>query len=142
MLDHSDALPFRLLATEPDLFHSTLFVDVDYEELVQSKISTIIAEPELNKLLGHVSDDVDAKNALLESEKYWAMGCDLHDLARFKQQITALLEVRQESDILMVSEVATCYMEPDYVDRLFAWISGLDDGMLSHGLSPGKSNPL
>ena len=134
---YSDALSFRLLASEPELCKSVTFIDIDYDDLVQSKIETILAEESLRELLGESYSYHREDPLSLVSPQYRIFGFDLHDITPLKQMISDSFKSGDDSSILLVSEVATCYMEPSKVDELIVWASSLHDGITGPSLKFG-----
>ena len=125
LTDGSDPLPFQWLARKPDLCQNVRFVDVDYRELMITKTSIVVETPVLKELV--MPDEGASFHFVLESERYYGVGCDLRDLRSVDSAIRSLRGI-DEALVLCIAEVSVTYMDPDAADLLIAWARTLSDG--------------
>ncbi|ETN42197.1 uncharacterized protein HMPREF1541_04138 [Cyphellophora europaea CBS 101466] len=119
-----DPLPFQWLSTEPELCTNTKFIDIDYEKLMESKRKIVLEASDLAKLFrpNHASPPNDG--VLLDSDKYYILGCDLRNPKKIGRIIKSLVDI-QNCIVLCVAEVSITYMAPDDSDAVLAWSSTL-----------------
>ena len=98
-----DPLPFEYLATATD----TVFVDIDFPDLIRYKSSIIRDTPVLSEAIGPYSGET---NGEIWSAKYYALGCDLSNPVLFDQVLRTVDPNIQDASILFISEVAITYM--------------------------------
>jgi tRNA wybutosine-synthesizing protein 4 len=117
-------LPFQWLSTEPELCANTKFIDIDYEKLMETKRNIVLEAPELAKLFKvntqHPTDD----GVLLDSDKYFILGCDLRNPKKVGRIIKSLIDI-DKCAVLCVAEVSITYMAPEDSDAVLAWSSTL-----------------
>jgi tRNA wybutosine-synthesizing protein 4 len=102
-------------------------VDVDYRELMITKTSIIKDTEVLNDIAK--PRDVSDSQFVMESEQYYAIGCDLRDLPTLEFALRALNDV-DEAQVLFVAEVSMTYMNPDAADALIAWARTISEGII------------
>jgi tRNA wybutosine-synthesizing protein 4 len=100
-----DPLPFEYLATVTD----TIFVDVDYPDLIQHKCTIIRDTPALQESVGSTFEETSGE---IRSNKYYAIGCDLSNLTVFEEVLLTIDASIRNTNILFISEVAIAYMVP------------------------------
>jgi tRNA wybutosine-synthesizing protein 4 len=85
----------------------TIFVDVDYPDLIQHKCSIIQDTPALHEAVGSTFRETSGE---IRSSKYYALGCDLSNLDIFQKVLLSVDENIRNTNILFISEVAITYM--------------------------------
>lgn len=81
-----------MLSHARELCEDTIFIDIDYPQLMDKKCETIRQKANLSDLLDEVRESSDPNLVKLRSEQYVAVGCDLADIATVKRV------VREECD--------------------------------------------
>ena len=122
----SDPLPFQWLAKAKETCQNTVFVDVDYPQLIARKADIVAATPELRELLPNLSRNPGVTDVPLESEKYYAIGCDLGDVGKLDTLLSEQLDISQ-CMVLCTAEVSITYMESEPSDRLISWAASHSD---------------
>ena len=98
-----DPLPFVYLSATSN----AVFVDVDYPDLIRHKSSIVRDTPALRKVVGSEFGETSGE---IRTEKYYAVGCDLSNLALFDKVLRDIAPDIDNTMILFVSEVAITYM--------------------------------
>jgi tRNA wybutosine-synthesizing protein 4 len=98
-----DPLPFVYLSATSN----AVFVDVDYPDLIRHKSSIVRETPALRKVVGSEFGETSGE---IRTEKYYAVGCDLSNLALFDKVLRDIAPDIDNTMILFVSEVAITYM--------------------------------
>ncbi|KAG9232208.1 hypothetical protein BJ875DRAFT_467488 [Amylocarpus encephaloides] len=118
-----DPLPWQSLARYPASCQNTMFVDVDYRELMIKKRETVNSTLELKSMLTNIK--LQEGDILLQSDEYLQVGCDLRDLSRLQSIFSsAAMDVR-DSLVLFVAEVSITYMKHQWADDLIKWANTL-----------------
>ena len=121
-----DALPFRLISCSAELCKTATFVDVDYESLIQEKVTIIRQNTELSGLLKGMDLVDQVKPVMLRSDNYLAVGCDLSKPGALQDLLAK--EFGDEVSIFIISEVSITYMPVETADALISWMSRLSNG--------------
>lgn len=146
-----DPYPFQLLA---DGVKDVVFLDVDYGDLMDKKVDTILrtdlrntigevvrvgpkAEPELTNALP--KDDSKSQSTPqkplnkakypsavvnLQTARYVALSCDLRCLSAFREALDSLF-ILVNTIFLFTAEVSITYMDQTSADNLIEWASKL-----------------
>ena len=107
-------------------------MDVDYRELMITKASIVSETPALTALVK--PKDGSNPDFVIESERYYGLGCDLRDLQSLDNALRSLRGVN-EALILCIAEVSITYMDPRDANALIAWTRTLSDGEWSSSTS-------
>lgn len=116
-----------MLSQHPRHCQNVTFVDVDYKKLMLTKRDIICQTSALKNLRCGIRATSKHKAALLRSDRYLAIGCDLQNLEVLEEALKAELDI-SEYLILCIAEVSITYMDPVAADALIAWASKLGDG--------------
>ncbi|RMZ80227.1 hypothetical protein DV738_g2770, partial [Chaetothyriales sp. CBS 135597] len=119
-----DPIPFQWLTNEPAICKNVKFIDVDYDALMESKRDIVINTPELSSLFTVRDPPGQRSGILYHSDQYSILGCDLKNLKRLKDLVTAVVDVDQ-CVVLCVAEVSITYMATPDADALSP--DGLDN---------------
>ena len=84
-----------------------VFIDVDFPDLISHKCQIIRETAALADVIGVNFGETAGE---IRSEKYYAVGCDLSDLARFDKILRDIEPELDHIPILFTSEVAITYM--------------------------------
>jgi tRNA wybutosine-synthesizing protein 4 len=98
-----DPLPFVYLSGTC----SADFVDVDFPDLIRHKSRIIRETPALAEVIGSYFGEGSDE---IRSEKYYAVGCDLSNLALLDSVLRTVEQDLENVNILFISEVAITYM--------------------------------
>ena len=129
LIQLSDALPFRMLATKPELCTGAVFVDVDYEPLLLEKTKIVKETEQLRLLLDRLVEPQDQDGFLLKSENYAAISCDLKDLERLDRLIRGTFG--SDVSFLVICEVSITYMDHSAANAIVHWAATLGNGKCS-----------
>ncbi|KAF5714882.1 leucine carboxyl methyltransferase 2 [Fusarium mundagurra] len=122
----SDVLPWQSYHRYGDSCKNTLFIDVDYPDLMLKKRAIVLGTPQLHELLGDsptISEKV-TDHILLRSDKYCQIGCDLRELESLRNCLESFLNLN-ECSVLFVAEVSITYMDTFSADALVQWASSI-----------------
>ncbi|KAG9496976.1 tRNA methyltransferase ppm2 [Fusarium musae] len=125
----SDVLPWQSYHRYGDSCENTLFIDVDYPDLMLKKRAIVLGTPQLHELLGGsptISEKV-TDQILLRSDKYCQIGCDLRELESLQNCFESFLNLN-ECSVLFVAEVSITYMDTFSADALVRWASSMGQG--------------
>ncbi|KAF2753844.1 LCM-domain-containing protein [Pseudovirgaria hyperparasitica] len=140
-----DPLPWQFWHRYPTRCEGTLFVDVDYPDLIRKKESFISRSPLLQQEVPALSSVGPESNTVLTcGEKYALVGCDLRELKQFEKLLLEILNLRGTS-ILFIAEVSMTYMRVDDADALIRWANTIEHAqfcMLEQYLPDGSSHPF
>jgi tRNA wybutosine-synthesizing protein 4 len=120
-----DPLPFRM--RNKGVAGSTIFVDVDYMELMKNRVDVILKTPSFVNAIDadvHLSED-DEDHIVLRSPSYFAVGVDLADIESLSRIFGDLIPV-SDCDILFVAEVSITYMPIDKANELIKWAASFE----------------
>ncbi|RMZ88369.1 hypothetical protein DV736_g4403, partial [Chaetothyriales sp. CBS 134916] len=115
-----DPIPFQWLTNEPAICKNVKFIDVDYDALMESKRDIVINTPELSNLFTVRDPPRPRSGILYHSDQYSILGCDLKNLKRLKDLVTAVVDVDQ-CVVLCVAEVSITYMATPDADAVLSW---------------------
>ncbi|EEU42559.1 uncharacterized protein NECHADRAFT_47919 [Fusarium vanettenii 77-13-4] len=124
----------------------TVFLDVDYPDLMRKKRAIVLGTPELRELLGpepYISEK-DTDHVLLRSDKYCQIGCDLRELDALRQCLETFLPL-SDCSVLFVAEVSITYMDTASADALIQWASSIGQAefcLLEQILPHGPEHPF
>ncbi|KAM5348530.1 hypothetical protein ACJ41O_008354 [Fusarium nematophilum] len=107
----------------------TVFLDVDYPDLMLKKRAIVLGTPQLRELLGpdpYISG-TDTEHLLLRSDRYCQIGCDLRDLDSLRKCLESFLSL-PDCSVLFVAEVSVTYMDTTSADTLIQWASTIGQG--------------
>ena len=129
---NSDTLPFQVLSKYAEKCKGTMFVDVDYPDLMSHKRDVILATPELENVVQPIEEPrKDCDNVFLKSDRYTAVGCDLGNILELSMLLEREFEI-SSCLVLCVAEVSITYMDVVAADDLIKWTAQYKDGRLSH----------
>ena len=117
---YSDPLPFQWLAKETLVDRNFLFADVDYPQLMKSKIEIVKSTSELLKVLDRPDFTGFQRDVFCKSTNYIALGCDLADIARLQFLLQDSLAF-SECMVLCTAEVSITYMNVEAAENLIRW---------------------
>ncbi|KAF4982543.1 hypothetical protein FZEAL_1853 [Fusarium zealandicum] len=124
----------------------TVFLDVDYPDLMRKKRAVVLGTPQLKELLGpdpFISDN-DTDHLLLRSDKYCQIGCDLRELDSLRKCLESFLPL-SDCSVLFVAEVSVTYMDTASADALIQWASSIGKAefcLLEQILPHGPEHPF
>ncbi|KAF4952832.1 hypothetical protein FGADI_6421 [Fusarium gaditjirri] len=142
----SDVLPWQSYHRYGDSCENTLFIDVDYPDLMLKKRAIVLGTPQLHELLGTspaISEKV-TDQILLRSDKYCQIGCDLRELESLRNCLESFLNLA-ECSVLFVAEVSITYMDTFSADALVQWASSIGQAefcLLEQILPHGPEHPF
>ncbi|KAF4490376.1 Leucine carboxyl methyltransferase 2 [Fusarium agapanthi] len=142
----SDVLPWQSYHRYGDSCENTLFIDVDYPDLMLKKRAIVLGTPQLHELLGDspaISEKV-TDQILLRSDKYCQIGCDLRELESLRNCLESFLSLA-ECSVLFVAEVSITYMDTFSADALVQWASSIGQAefcLLEQILPHGPEHPF
>ncbi|RSL54860.1 tRNA wybutosine-synthesizing protein 4 [Fusarium sp. AF-6] len=142
----SDVLPWQCYHRYGDNCEDTIFLDVDYPDLMRKKRAIVLGIPELSELLGpepYISEK-DTDHVLLRSDKYCQIGCDLRELDALRQCLETFLPL-SDCSVLFVAEVSITYMDTASADALVQWASSIGQAefcLLEQILPHGPEHPF
>ncbi|KAM0352848.1 hypothetical protein ACHAPU_001730 [Fusarium lateritium] len=142
----SDVLPWQSYHRYGDSCENTLFIDVDYPDLMRKKRQIVLGTPQLRELLGDdpFISEKDTDHLLLRSDKYCQIGCDLRELESLRRCLESFLSLSQCS-VLFVAEVSVTYMDTASADALIQWASSIGQAefcLLEQILPHGPEHPF
>lgn len=151
-----DPYPFELMAQKG---LDTVFLDIDYTDLIEKKVS-IILNSELKNSLGEVltlnlptlkSTEPKANESqysdplvLLETPQYIALGCDLRNMLGLQTSFESLFCL-ENTLFLFTAEVSMTYMDQTSADNLIQWTASLPNAefaLLEQIMPAGKDHPF
>ena len=130
VIGYSDPLAFQVIPRCRGYLEKTLFVDVDYPQLIRKKIEVVRNDPELNHVVGVNCTLPSSGPVLLRSENYLAIGCDLRDIKTLNQVLEKEVDEPQCA-FLFIAEVSITYMGIKEADAVIQWAAEIGDGTLS-----------
>ncbi|KAH7173650.1 leucine carboxyl methyltransferase 2 [Fusarium flagelliforme] len=142
----SDVLPWQSYHRYGDSCENTLFIDVDYPDLMRKKRAIVLGTQQLRELLGddpYMSEN-DTDPLLLRSDKYCQVGCDLRELESLRRCLESFLPL-SECSVLFVAEVSVTYMDTISADALIQWASTIGQAefcLLEQILPHGPEHPF
>ncbi|KAI4263522.1 MAG: hypothetical protein L6R42_001328, partial [Xanthoria sp. 1 TBL-2021] len=151
-----DPLPFQCLSRYPEDCTGVTFVDVDFPELISKKREIILAQSDLQSLVGWSQSDgrdgpapalqstENGSPILIRSNRYVGVGCDLRDISRLSKTLEEELQIGS-CLVLCSAEVSITYMDVDAADALITWAAQYDDVrfcMLEQLLPQGQEHPF
>lgn len=107
-----DPLPFQLLAEKKH--NNVSFLDFDYPDLLERKVSMVKNSPEILSLLGDEIETDKSLGVLFSSDKYKIVACDLKDHKLYAKQLSLLLDDSKVA--IFVAEVSLAYMKPEHAN--------------------------
>jgi len=129
----SDVLPWQCLTRYPENCQvgDVKFVDIDFPDLIERKRQTLLTTPELIGPFTGVRDVPvlsPPSPVVFDSDQYAQIGCDLRELKRLQEALTAAVGNVSECSFIFVAEVSITYMETVGADNVIQWASALGDG--------------
>ncbi|KAH7146584.1 S-adenosyl-L-methionine-dependent methyltransferase [Dactylonectria macrodidyma] len=142
----SDVLPWQCQTRYASECENTVFLDIDYPDLMRKKRAIVLGTPQLCELLGpnHIISERDTDQILLRSDKYCQLGCDLRKLDALRQCLESFLPL-SECSVLFVAEVSITYMDTLSADALIKWASSIGQAefcLLEQILPNGPDHPF
>ncbi|KAF5019760.1 hypothetical protein F66182_8232 [Fusarium sp. NRRL 66182] len=142
----SDVLPWQSYHRYGDSCENTLFIDIDYPDLMRKKRAIVLGTPQLKELLGDdpFISDKDTDHLLLSSDKYCQIGCDLRELETLRECLESFLTL-SDCSVLFVAEVSVTYMDTISADALIQWASSIGKAefcLLEQILPHGPNHPF
>ncbi|CAI7578880.1 unnamed protein product [Penicillium manginii] len=123
----SDPLPFMLLSDEKKAGRNghTIFVDIDYEKLMDHKKRTIQESNEITSVLedaqfGEYEDPIQ-----IRSSRYIAVGCDMYNLKKLDEVLRTSVLPSTDCSVLFLAEVSLTYMDVKSAHNIVTWASKL-----------------
>ncbi|KAH7116090.1 hypothetical protein B0J11DRAFT_117254 [Dendryphion nanum] len=138
----SDPLPFQFWHRYPTICQNTVFVDVDYPQLIERKRNRMLSSDMLRNPLFKTQIRSSEPPIYLKTDKYMAVGCDLRDLETLERVLKNELP---DHSILFVAEVSITYMPLADSNALIKWASTLDKArfcLLEQYLPNGPDHPF
>ena len=99
---------------------------MDFPELIEKKAETILSIPQFCEILGDLQRPQTLNGTFLQSEHYFALGCDLANTQRLDELLATFVDLSQ-CLVLCIAEVSITYMRIDAADALIAWAARQDD---------------
>ncbi|GAB7362743.1 hypothetical protein MBLNU230_g3049t1 [Neophaeotheca triangularis] len=141
-----DPLPWLFFGKRPAMCEGAVFVDVDYAQLMQKKVSMIEQTEQLTSLVPGFKRTEQKHGVLATSTNYVPVGCDLRDLDLLRIILEDQFQMSEcKVAILFVAEVSTAYMKKDASDAVFEWAASYDDVqfcLLEQHLPDGADHPF
>ncbi|KAF4445976.1 leucine carboxyl methyltransferase 2 [Fusarium austroafricanum] len=142
----SDVLPWQSYHRYGESCENTVFIDVDYPDLMRKKRAIVLGTPELQELLGDdpIVSEKDTDHLFLRSDKYCQIGCDLRELDSLRKCLESFLSL-SECLVLFVAEVSITYMDTASADALIQWASSIGRAefcLLEQILPHGPEHPF
>jgi len=98
---------------------------VDYPTLISEKTEAIRSNPQLRDLLTRIiHGDTGIR---LQSEQYYAVGCDLADIAGLDELLKNEIDLSQ-CLVLCIAEVSITYMSIEAANNIICWAALQNDG--------------
>lgn len=123
-----------------------VFVDVDYDQLMQKKVSMIEHTEQLTAHLPGFKPTGRENGVLARSTNYLAVGCDLRNLDLLRLILEDQLQISEcKIAVLFVAEVSTAYMQKQASDAVFEWAASYEDVqfcLLEQHLPDGADHPF
>ncbi|KAM5357826.1 hypothetical protein ACJZ2D_015869 [Fusarium nematophilum] len=141
-----DVLPWQCYHRYGNSCGDTVFLDVDYPDLMLKKRAIVLGTPQLRELLGpdpYISG-TDTEHLLLRSDRYCQIGCDLRDLDSLRKCLESFLSL-PDCSVLFVAEVSVTYMDTTSADTLIQWASTIGQAefcLLEQILPHGPEHPF
>lgn len=105
-----------------------MFIDIDYPDLIASKVHVIRETPQLLDLLGPLAMDKNEDIVPLRTKQYIALGCNLADTADLNDALMNEIDLNS-CRVLCMAEVSITYMDTTAANSLIRWASLLPDGI-------------
>lgn len=118
-------LPWQCLGRYQELCGSSVFVDVDFPDLMLRKRDIVLNTPELGAAFAPF-EALGNPPLLLCSRQYFQVGCDLRRVSSLESALSSVIHLA-EACFLFVAEVSITYMPTDSADALVEWASSLGD---------------
>lgn len=123
-----EPLPFRMLWRYKKQCQNVKFIDIDFFQLIQQKVSKIRRHTMYTDLLEDFNaDSILSGPILMDFDRYSAIGCDLGDAAAMRDMFRRLQ--LQDHAVLFLAEVSMVYMEPVEATTLIRLCGELPDGV-------------
>ncbi|KAF2396660.1 LCM-domain-containing protein [Trichodelitschia bisporula] len=139
-----DTLPFRMLWKHGNRCSNIKFIDIDYPQLMEKKVATIVDNPVFNVQGLANEPSGTSKRILLHTAKYIAVGCDLGDISGLNSALKEELALENHA-IMFIGEVSITYMEVEKADQLITWASSFENArfcLLEQHLPDGNEAPF
>lgn len=126
----SDPLPFMLLSDEQKAGRSgdTVFVDIDYEKLMDHKKNTIRESEEITRVLKDAQFGESGDSLQIRSSRYIAVGCDMYNLQKLDDILRTSVLPSTDCSVLFLAEVSLTYMDVQSARNVVTWASKLTNG--------------
>ena len=98
---------------------------MDFPELIFKKAKIVSSTPQICELLGEVGTSENS-DISLQSERYYAVGCDLADAGKLDELVGTLVDL-SKCLVLCTAEVSITYMNVHAADSLIAWAARQND---------------
>ncbi|KAK9460857.1 S-adenosyl-L-methionine-dependent methyltransferase [Lipomyces oligophaga] len=129
-----DPLPFQYLAKRSTSRSSTVFVDVDYPDLITLKVNTVDSSSVLSAVIGSHKLGAQIDSIALSSSSYYAIRCDLSNISALETSLKQLNLLDENCDFLFIAEVSLTYMDTSAADSVIKWASTATNGGASFAL--------
>lgn len=123
----SDPTAFQWLAKQSFSGENVIFVDVDYPQLIASKVRIILETPQLLDLLGPLATAKNEDITPLRTKHYIALGCNLANTADLNDALVNEIDLKS-CRVLCLAEVSITYMDTSAADSLIGWAGLLPEG--------------
>lgn len=110
----------------PENCGNTLFIDIDYMDLMKTKRDVVKNTTELHEMLTGLSIHEETE-VLLRSNQYVQIGCDLRQLSKLSTALAQVLDFHH-CIVLFTAEVSITYMDVKAADALIKWAAGFPNG--------------
>lgn len=107
-----------------------IFVDIDYPELIASKVCIILETPQLLDLLGPLATAKNEGITPLRTKQYIALGCNLANTADLNDALTNEIDLKS-CRVLCLAEISITYMTTAASNSLIRWAGLLPEGKWS-----------
>lgn len=128
-------MPFKFLAQQAERCQSATFVDVDYRQLIIKKCEVIRSTKQLLDVIPDATTPKDPKDVILQSEKYYALACDLQNIQDVDRALRQVVNPEQDIAVLYIAEVSMTYMNATAANTLIKWTSEFAPGNDNRNIS-------
>ena len=104
-----------------------MFVDIDFPQLIASKVRVILETPQLLDLLSSPATAKEEDILPFRTKHYIALGCDLANTADLNDALMNVIDLKSHR-VLCMAEVSITYMNTVAADSLIRWAGLLPDG--------------
>jgi len=106
----------------------TIFVDIDYEKLMDHKKKTIQHSEQITSVLENTQYGVNEDPIQIRSSRYIAVGCDMYNLKKLDEVLRTSVLPSTDCSVLCLAEVSLTYMNVKSAHDIVTWASKLTRG--------------